>query len=124
MKQEYMIWIWYSTEMVPLIQECLKIAFSRQKSYAASRRRDIKFVVGDYVFLKMSPMKEVMRFRKKDKLAPQYVGLFKITDRVGTVAYRLEVPPNFSHIHPVFHIFMLRKYISDPSHCYSHTSLR
>ncbi|KAJ9189065.1 hypothetical protein P3X46_000398 [Hevea brasiliensis] len=76
----------------------------------------MEFAVGDYVFLKVSPMKGVMRFGKKCKLAPRYIGPFEVTDRVGAVAYQLELPPNLSHVHPVFHISMLRKYIPDPSH--------
>ncbi|XP_048227271.1 junction-mediating and -regulatory protein-like [Ricinus communis] len=70
----------------------------------------------EYVFLKVSSMRGVMRFGKKGKLAPRYVGPFEIVDRIGEVAYKLDLPPNFSHVHPVFHISMLRKYISDPSH--------
>ncbi|KAJ9146018.1 hypothetical protein P3X46_028338 [Hevea brasiliensis] len=61
-------------------------------------------------------MKGVMRFGKKGKLASRYIGPFEVTDKVGVVAYRLELPPNLSHVHPVFHISMLRKYIPDPSH--------
>ncbi len=94
----------------------MKIAFNRQKSYADPKRRDVEFAVGDCVFLKVSPMKGVMRFGKKCKLAPRYIRPFEVTDRVGAVGYRLELPPNLSHIHPVFHISMLRKYIPDPSH--------
>ncbi len=94
----------------------MKIAFSRQKSYADPRRRDVEFAVGDYVFLKVSPIKGVMRFEKKGKLAPQYIGPYEVTDRVGAIAYWLELPLNLSHVHPIFHISMLRKYIPDPSH--------
>ena len=61
-------------------------------------------------------MKGVMRFGKKGKLAPRYVGPFEILDRVGQVSYRLALPLSFSHIHPVFHVSMLRKYVSNPSH--------
>ncbi len=74
------------------------------------------FAVGDYVFLKVSPMKGVMRFGKKGKLAPRYIGPFEITDKVRAVAYQLELPPSLSHAHPVFHIIMLRKCIPDHSH--------
>ncbi len=106
----------YTSEMVPLIRERLKTTFSRQKSYADPRRRDLEFAVGDYVFLKVFLMKRVMRFGKKGKLTPRYIGPFEVIDRVGAVAYWLELPTNLSYVHPVFHISMLRKYIPDPSH--------
>ena len=61
-------------------------------------------------------MKGVMRFGKKGKLAPRYIGPFEILERIDMVAYRLALPPNMSQVHPVFHISMLRKYSSDPSH--------
>ena len=77
---------------------------------------DVTFSTGDMVFLKVSLMKGVMRFSKKGKLAPRYIRHFEIQSRVSNVAYRLVLPPKFSQIHPVFHVLMLRKYISDPSH--------
>ena len=61
-------------------------------------------------------MKGIMRFRKKGKLSPSYIGPFEILDRVGTVAYHLALPPGLSMIHPVFHVSMLRKYLPDLSH--------
>ena len=76
----------------------------------------MSFSVGDLVFLKVSPMKGVMRFGKKGKLAPRYIGPFEIRSEVGEVAYRLVLPPELSRIHPVFHVSMLRKYIPGPSH--------
>ena len=105
-----------TSEKIPIIRDRLRTAFSRQKSYADPKRKHVEFGVGEYVFLKVSPMRGVMRFGKKGKLAPRYVGPFEIVDRVGDVAYRLELPPNFANVHPVFHISMLRKYVSDPSH--------
>ncbi|XP_048226331.1 uncharacterized protein LOC125368982 [Ricinus communis] len=69
-----------------------------------------------YDSIRVSPMRGVLRFGKKGKLAPRYVGPFEIIGRIGDVAYKLDLPPNFSHVHPVFHISMLRKYISDPSY--------
>jgi hypothetical protein len=73
----------------------------------------VEFAVGDFVFLKVSPTKGVRRFGKKGKLAPRYVGPFFITERVGKVAYRLDLPEQLTGIHPVFHISMLRKYVKD-----------
>ncbi len=102
--------------MIPFIRERLKIAFSRQKSYADPRRKDVEFTVGDYVYLKVSLMKEVMRFEKKGELSPCYIRPFEITNRVRAVAYRLELLPNLSYVHPMFHISMLSKYIPNPSH--------
>jgi hypothetical protein len=61
-------------------------------------------------------MKGVMRFRRKGKLSPRYVGAFEILEKIGAVAYRLALPPNLSGIHNVFHISMLRKYVPDPTH--------
>nr|XP_016484196.1 PREDICTED: uncharacterized protein LOC107804774 [Nicotiana tabacum] len=74
-----------------------------------------KFQVDDWVFLKVSSMKGVMRFGKKGKLIPRYVGLYRITQRIGQVAYRLELPPEMSLVHPVFHVSMLKKMVGDPS---------
>ena len=94
----------------------MKTAASRQKNYADPKRRDVEFQVGDYMFLKVSPMKGVMRFGKKGKFVPRYIGPFEILKRIGMVAYRLALPPNMSQVHPVFYFSMLSKYISDPSH--------
>ena len=105
-----------AAEKVALIKRRLETAASRQKSYADPKRKDVEFQVGDYVFLKVSPMKGVMRFGKKEKLAPRYIGPFEILERIGMIAYRLALPLNMSQVHPVFHISMLRKYVSDPSH--------
>ena len=73
-------------EKVQLIRERIKIAQSNQKSYANVRRRELEFKVDDWVFLKVSPMKGVMRFGKKGKLSPRYVGPYNILKRVGKVA--------------------------------------
>ena len=74
----------------------LETTASRQKSYVDPKRRDIEFQVGDYVFLKVSPIKGVMRFGKKKKLAPRYIGPFEILERISMVAYQLALPPNMS----------------------------
>ena len=105
-----------STEKICIIRERLKVAQDRQKSYANVRRRELEFEVDDMVFLKVAPWKGVIRFRKKGKLNPRYIGPFRIVERIGPVAYRLELPSELSHIHNVFHVSMLRKYISDLSH--------
>jgi hypothetical protein len=72
--------------------------------------------VGDNVFLKVSPTKGIFRFGKKGKLSPRFIVPFEILEKIGVVAYRLALPPNLSSIHLVFHVSMLRKYLSDPSH--------
>ena len=94
----------------------MKIAQDRQKSYADNRRRDLEFQVGDKVFLKISPWKGIIRFGRRGKLSPRYIGPYEVIDRVGDVAYRLELPPELSRIHNIFHVSMLRKYMLDPSH--------
>jgi hypothetical protein len=73
------------------------------------RRRDLSFEIGDFVYLKVSPMRGIRRFKVKGKLAPRYVGLFKIISRKGEVAYQLELPPQLSDVHDVFHGSQLKK---------------
>ncbi|KAH0784113.1 hypothetical protein KY290_003711 [Solanum tuberosum] len=102
-------------EKVKVIQERLKTAQSRQKSYTDVRRRALEFEVDDWVYLKVSPMKGVMRFGKKGKLSPRYIGPYRIAKRIGNVAYELELPQELAAVHPVFHISMLKKCIGDPS---------
>ncbi|XP_049399714.1 uncharacterized protein LOC125863739 [Solanum stenotomum] len=102
-------------EKVKVIQQRLATAQSRHKSYVDNRRRGLEFFIGDWVFLKVSPMKGVMRFGKKGKLSLRYIGPYKIIRRVGQVAYELELPQELSTVHPVFHVSMLRKCIGDPS---------
>ncbi|WVZ90355.1 LOW QUALITY PROTEIN: hypothetical protein U9M48_036664, partial [Paspalum notatum var. saurae] len=102
-------------EKVKIIQERLRAAQGRQKHYANRRRRELSFDQGDYVYLKVTPFKGTKRFQEKDKLAPRYVGPFKILARVGSVAYRLDLPPSLSSIHNVFHVSQLRKCIRVPS---------
>ena len=72
--------------------------------------------MGDHVFLKVSPMKSIMRFGRKWKLNPRFVGPFEVLERVGPLAYKVALPPTLSKIHSVFHVLTLRKYIYDPSH--------
>jgi len=96
-------------EQVRLIRDNLRVAQSRQKSYANTRRRELVFKVGDYVYLKVSPMRSVRRFNMKGKLAPRYIGPFKILERRGEVAYQLELPKSLSGVHDVFHVSQLKK---------------
>ncbi|KAL5543351.1 hypothetical protein UlMin_007135 [Ulmus minor] len=98
----------------------MKTVQDRQKSYADKRRRLLEFHVGDSVFLKIAPMKGVMRFGKRGKLSPRYIGPFEILERVGKVAYRLALPPDLSSVHNVFHVSMLKKYVPDPTHVLEH----
>ncbi|WVZ88990.1 hypothetical protein U9M48_035455, partial [Paspalum notatum var. saurae] len=91
-------------EQVRFIQENLKRAQSRQKSYSDRRRRPLVFKEGDHVYLRVSPMKGVHRFGVKGKLAPRYVGPFKISEKCGPVAYRLELPPRLAAVHDIFHV--------------------
>ena len=103
-------------EKVSLIRQRLLTAQSRQKSYADVRRRPLEFEVGDHVFLKVMPKRGVVRFGKREKLSPRVIGPFEILERIGTVAYRLALPPSMIGVHEVFHVSMLRKYTPDPAH--------
>ncbi|KAH9705011.1 Endonuclease [Citrus sinensis] len=108
-----------TSEKIQLIRQRLKAAQSRQKSYADKRRRELEFEVGDKVFIRISPWKWVLRFGKRGKLSPRYIGPYEIVERIGPLAYRLALPPELSRIHDVFHVSMLRKYVYDPSHVLS-----
>jgi hypothetical protein len=90
-------------------QRELEIAQSRQKSYADNRRRELRFQVGDFVYLKVSPMRGLHRFKIRGKLAPRYIGPFKILEQRSEVAYQMELPPQLSDVHDVFHVSQLRK---------------
>ncbi|KAJ0814205.1 putative nucleotidyltransferase, Ribonuclease H [Helianthus annuus] len=102
-----------TTDKVKKVRDNLQTARSRQKSYADQRRKPLEFQVGDRVLLKVSPWKGVIRFGKKGKLAPRYVGPFKIVERIGKVAYRLELPPELGNVHPTFHVSNLKKCLAD-----------
>ena len=106
-------------EKVKIIREKLKVATDRQKSYTDMKRKDIRYEVGEKVFLKVSPWKKVMRFGKKGKLSPRFIGPYEVIEKVGPVAYRLALPPDLDKIHNVFHVSMLRRYRSDPTHIVS-----
>ncbi|GJT69377.1 putative reverse transcriptase domain-containing protein [Tanacetum coccineum] len=86
-----------------------------KKSYADKRRKPLEFSVGDYVLLKVSPWKGVVRFGKKGKLAPRFVGPFKIIKKIGPVAYRLDLPEELDGVHDTFHVSNLKKCLADPT---------
>ena len=100
---------------VKQIHEHLQAAQSRQKSYADCGRCELVFEVGDFVYLKVTPFKGTQRFQVKGKLAPRYVGPFRIVERRGSVAYQLELHPSLSSIHDVFHISQLQKCLCVPT---------
>ena len=102
-----------SLDKVKFIQEKLLAAQNRQKEYADRKVMDLDFMEGEQVLLKVSPMKGVMRFGKRGKLSPRYIGLFDVQKRVGEVAYELALLPVLSGVHPVFHVSMLKKYHGD-----------
>ncbi|GKE45020.1 putative reverse transcriptase domain-containing protein [Tanacetum coccineum] len=111
-----------TTEKIVQIRQRLQAARDRQRSYANVRRKPLEFQVGDHVMLKVCckrPEKElcqcVIRFGKRGKLNPWYIGPFKILDRVGPVAYRLELPEELSNVHSTFHVSNLKKCLSDES---------
>ena len=79
------------------------------------RRRPLEFEVGDHIFLKVMPKREVVKLGKRGKLSPRFIGPFEILERIGTVAYRLDLPPNMLGVHEVFHVSMLLKYTPDPA---------
>ncbi|GJU67517.1 putative reverse transcriptase domain-containing protein [Tanacetum coccineum] len=102
-----------TTEMIVQIKNRLLTARSRQKSYADVRRKPMEFQVGDMVMLKVSPWKGVIRFGKRGKLSPRYIGPFKIIERIGPVAYKLELPDKLRGIHNTFHVSNLKKCLAD-----------
>ncbi|GJZ65676.1 putative reverse transcriptase domain-containing protein [Tanacetum coccineum] len=93
--------------------QSLQKALGIQKSYADKRRKPLEFQVDDKVMLKVSPWKGVIHFGKRGKLNPQYIGPFKILSKVGTIAYRLELPEQLSRVHSTFHVSNLKKCLSD-----------
>ncbi|GKD99771.1 putative reverse transcriptase domain-containing protein, partial [Tanacetum coccineum] len=102
-----------TTEKIIQIKKRIQAARDRQKSYANRRRKPLEFEVGDKVMLKVSPWKGVIRFGKRGKLNPRYIRPFKILAKVGTVAYRLELPEQLSRVHSTFHVSNLKKCFSD-----------
>jgi hypothetical protein len=87
-----------------MIRENLRIAQSRRKSYDDKQKRDFSFKVGNFVYMKVSPMRGTRRFKVKGKLTPRYIGPFHVLDRKGEVAYKLELPRQLEDVHDVFHV--------------------
>ena len=106
-------------EKVKMIRERLKVANDRHKSYADMKRKYIRYEIGEKVFLKVLPWKKLMRFGKNGKLSPKFIGAYEVIEKVGPVAYRLALPLDLEKIHNVFHVSMLRRYRSYPSHVVS-----
>ncbi|WMV46408.1 hypothetical protein MTR67_039793 [Solanum verrucosum] len=102
-------------EKVKVIQERLKTTQISQKSYTDVRRKELEFEVDDCVYLKVSPMKGVMRFGKKGKLSPRYIEPYRISKRIGNLSYELELLQELASFHPVFHISIWKKCMGDPS---------
>jgi hypothetical protein len=101
-------------EQVRIIRENLRVAQTRQKSYADNRRRPLEFVEGDHVYLKVSPLRGMRRFKVKDKLSPRFIGHFRIIRQVGEMAYQLKLPDHLSDVHDVFHVSQLKKCLRVP----------
>ncbi|KAD4981823.1 hypothetical protein E3N88_18494 [Mikania micrantha] len=104
-----------TTDNITQIQRRLQATRSRQENYADKWRKPLEFQVGDCVMLMVSPWKGIVRFGKKGKLAPRYVGPFEIIERIGPVAYRLRLPDELSGVHDVFHVSNLKKCLADES---------
>ncbi|GKF37177.1 hypothetical protein Tco_0113935, partial [Tanacetum coccineum] len=104
-----------TTEKISQIKDRLKAARDCQKSYADKRMKPLEFSLGDYVLLKVSPWKGVVRFGKKGKLAPRFVRPFEIIEKVGHVAYQLDLPEELNSVHDTFHMSNLKKCLADPT---------
>ena len=102
-----------------MIKKRLKVAADRQKSYANLKGKDIQYENDEKKFLKVSPWNKIMRFGRKGKLSPRFIGPYEVIEKVGLVAYRLALPPELEKIHNVFHVLVLRRYRLYPSHVVS-----
>nr|GEU63331.1 putative reverse transcriptase domain-containing protein [Tanacetum cinerariifolium] len=104
-----------TTDKISQIKDRIKVARDQQKSYADKIRKPLEFSVGDYVLLKVSPWKGVVRFGKKGKFAPRFFRPFKIIEKVGLVTYRLDMPEELNGVHDAFHVSNLKKCLADPT---------
>jgi hypothetical protein len=96
------------------IQDNLKATKSGQETYANKRHRPLEFEVGDLVYLRVSPMKEVKMFEVKGELAPRYIELFPVLEKCGTMTYKLDLPPSLAGAHDIFHVSQLKKCLKAP----------
>jgi hypothetical protein len=101
-------------KQVRMVRENLRVIQSRQKSSADHRRRELSLEVGDFVYLKVSPMRGLCHFKVRGKLAPRFIGPFKILEKRGEVAYQLELPSQLFDVSDVFHISQLKKCLRMP----------
>ena len=112
-----------AVEKVAQNRKYLQAAQDRQQSWVDSKRRPLEFVVGDHIFLKISPTRGVIRFESKRKLSPRYIGPFEIVERIGAVAYKLALPLSLEGVHDVFHVSQLRRYVPDEKHVLNYSEL-
>jgi hypothetical protein len=101
-------------KQVQMVRENLRVAQSRQKWYVDHRRRELSFEVGDFVYLKVSPMRGLRHLNVRGKLTPRFIGLFKILEKRSEVDYQLDLPAQLSDVHDVFHISQLKKCLHVP----------
>lgn len=122
-------WGWWEENFGPeivgrTIAEHIKVAQNRQKSYANLKMSDIHYKIGDKVFLKVAPVRGVVRFGGKRNLKPWYIWPFEILEMVGEVAYRLALPPSLTTMHNAFHISLLKMYKHDSNNVVNHDNLK
>jgi hypothetical protein len=101
-------------KQVRMVKENHHVMQSRQKSYVDRRRRELSFDVGDFIYLKVSPMRGLRHFKVRGKLAPRFIGPFKILEKRGALAYQLELPPQLSDVDDVLHVSQLKKCLRVP----------
>jgi len=106
-----------TTSKVRLIQDRMRATQSRKKSYAAKRRRPLEFDEGDHVFLRVTQTTGIIMVLKSRKLTSRFIGPYQITQRIGTTAYEIALPPHLANLHNVFHVSQLRKYIQVQTMC-------